>query len=247
MSTATSTNEIQSDHAKQERAQGATDKLPVTATPLIAPIPDELKKLKQWVCWTYSQASTANRLCWSKVPIASDTGAAASVNRPESWSSFSAAMTGCIERGLDGIGFVLTRNDPYVGVDLDHCRGPATGVLADWASRILDRLATYAEVSPSGAGVKAIVRSEAEFAGRRSSRIEMYSHGRYFTLTGCVLRGYEAIRSAPDAVGDLYASLLKKVPFVADKASSSIEPPPLGVTDEVILEHARCTATDRSS
>jgi hypothetical protein len=40
------------------------------------------------------------------------------------------------------------------GVDLDACRDPTSGALAPWAEEVRARLATYAEVSPSGKGIK---------------------------------------------------------------------------------------------
>ena len=41
-----------------------------------------------------------------------------------------------------------------VGVDLDSCRDPNTGAIPEWAQEIITRFNTYAEVSPSGTGVK---------------------------------------------------------------------------------------------
>ena len=41
-----------------------------------------------------------------------------------------------------------------VGTHLDLCRSPTTGTLEPWGRRWIDRLRTYAEVSPSGTGVK---------------------------------------------------------------------------------------------
>jgi putative DNA primase/helicase len=43
------------------------------------------------------------------------------------------------------------------GIDLDTCRDPCTGLIEPWAMSVLDRLDTYAEVSPSGTGVKAFL------------------------------------------------------------------------------------------
>ena len=41
-----------------------------------------------------------------------------------------------------------------VGIDLNSCRDPKSGVIANWAKRVIARFASYAEVSPSETGVK---------------------------------------------------------------------------------------------
>lgn len=80
----------------------------------------------------------------------------------------------------DGLGFAL--GDGIGCIDLDHCVDD--GVLADWAAAILDRLpATYTEVSPSGHGLHIWGRIP-ERPGRRVGNVEVYSAGRYITVTG---------------------------------------------------------------
>ncbi len=62
-----------------------------------------------------------------------------------------------------GVGYELgdVGNDLFIaGIDLDSCL--KDGVLAPWAAAILDLAATYAEVSPSGHGVKAFFYLGAE-------------------------------------------------------------------------------------
>ena len=56
-----------------------------------------------------------------------------------------------------GIGLVLGQLDDgryLVGNDLDSCRDAATGTIAPWAERIINRFDTYSQISPSGTGVK---------------------------------------------------------------------------------------------
>lgn len=86
------------------------------------------------------------------------------------------------------------------GIDLDSCRDPRTGKLTTWAQRIVDRLDTYTEVSPSKAGVKAffLVPTEDNLRGGKFIKeghkdedhppaIEVYTSSRYFTVTGDVI------------------------------------------------------------
>jgi putative DNA primase/helicase len=53
---------------------------------------------------------------------------------------------------FDGIGYMFLADDPYVGGDFDHCQ--EAGQLSDFAQQHLP--ATYAEISPSGNGIKFI-------------------------------------------------------------------------------------------
>ncbi|HEY3965487.1 MAG TPA: AAA family ATPase [Planctomycetaceae bacterium] len=108
------------------------------------------------------------------------------------------------------------------GMDLDGCRNPTTGEIDAWAQETLSRIPpTYAEVSPSGAGVKAWFRGTlptdirahkiklpGEGHGGKIPGIEFYSQGRYFCVTGRKLPGYPS--TLADG-GDRLASLLREI------------------------------------
>jgi hypothetical protein len=67
--------------------------------------------------------------------------------------------------GVGGIGieFVPINNQFRVGgIDFDLCRNSETGQIENWAQTIIDDFATYAEVSPSGTGVKIFFTYSAE-------------------------------------------------------------------------------------
>jgi hypothetical protein len=72
----------------------------------------------------------------------------------------------------DGIGFVFCSADPYVGVDLDNCRDPEVGTVAEWAQKIIESFAdSYVEASPSGTGVHITSsRARSKTARRKRSR-----------------------------------------------------------------------------
>ena len=61
-----------------------------------------------------------------------------------------------------GIGIVLGDFDGVClgGIDLDRCLDPATMEIDEWPGKVLDRLATYSEFSPSGEGVKLIFQCD---------------------------------------------------------------------------------------
>jgi hypothetical protein len=52
------------------------------------------------------------------------------------------------------LGAVSGKEYSLGGVDLDSCRDPATGAIAPWAIAIISAIGSYAEISPSGTGVK---------------------------------------------------------------------------------------------
>lgn len=144
-------------------------------------VPAVLQEAAQWVCWRLEDRDGRP----TKVPLDPVTGNYASVAEPATWRSFETAVAQ-YRRASDvaGIGFVFTADDPYVGVDIDDCREPATGDLKDRAAEIIQRLASYTEVSPSGTGVHIIVRGAVPAGGNRHGDVEMYDRDRYFTVTG---------------------------------------------------------------
>src|SRR4051794_27035598 len=94
-------------------------------------IAQELRERRQWVCWRYEPGAKGKP---SKVPVNTRSGTNASVTDPATWSSCEQAIAA--SHRYDGIGIVLTEQDPYVGVDLDGCID-SNGTLAPWAERIV--------------------------------------------------------------------------------------------------------------
>ena len=143
-----------------------------------------IRDLRQWVCWRSEERE--GKL--TKIPYSPLTGGKASSTNPGTWAGYSEAVAAYKERGYDGIGFVFTKEDEFVGVDLDHCRNEK-GDLEDWAQEIVDELDSYTEVSPSGTGVHILLRATLPDGRNRKGPIEIYGHGRYFTVSGQHLEG----------------------------------------------------------
>ncbi len=101
------------------------------------------------------------------------------------WRTFEEAVRALETGEYDGVGFVFSSGDPFVGIDLDKCRDPETGELEDWAAKIVKDLGGYAEASFSGTGIHIFVKGKTP--NRRRGRIEVYSSERFFTVTGRVL------------------------------------------------------------
>ena len=117
------------------------------------------------------------------------TGRRASSTNSRTWGSFEEVLESYEAGNHDGIGFVFSTGDPYCGVDLDDAVEPETGEVAVWAQQVIDGLAGYTELSPSGTGIHIIVRGELPAGGNRKGPLEMYDKKRFFTMTGHVLGG----------------------------------------------------------
>jgi putative DNA primase/helicase len=96
-------------------------------TPLIfaadlASVPPELRKRPQWVAWQYEPDSKHPDKP-KKVPLNLQTGKKASTTDPRTWGTYEQAHKYAETMlGNVGIGYVFSPDDPYAGVDFDHCR-----------------------------------------------------------------------------------------------------------------------------
>jgi len=143
-------------------------------------LPTSLLEYDQWVCWRSEDRDGTP----TKVPLDPSTGRFASSTNPQTWASFDDARAYAATGNADGVGFVFTEDDPFVGIDLDHCRGVETRTVHDWARAIVDQLDSYTEVSPSGTGVHVLVRGSLPGDSNRSGDVELYETARFFTVTG---------------------------------------------------------------
>jgi putative DNA primase/helicase len=144
--------------------------------PVIASnIPEELKELTQWVCWKYEW----NGKKWTKPPYQPN-GYKANKMNPDDYSDFSDVIAAYNKGGFSGVGFVLTANDPFVAIDIDHCL--EGNVLTDEASDIIKALNSYTEISPSGTGIRIFVKGTVPRNIKKG--IEIYINSSYVTITG---------------------------------------------------------------
>lgn len=138
-------------------------------------IPHELKSLRQFVVWKLVQQDTGKP---TKLPYNPNTGYLASVTDPSTWGTFEQALA--VVHNVSGIGFVLTENDPYSVIDLDYTEDTEEANRQVMIAKAFD---SYSEVSPSQKGLHIWVRGKVP-SGRRKGCIEIYSSGRYMTVTG---------------------------------------------------------------
>ncbi|WP_340640635.1 phage/plasmid primase, P4 family [Bacillus atrophaeus] len=146
-------------------------------------IPQELKNAPQWILWRSEERNGKK----TKVPYQIDGNMAQSSNK-RTWSTFTTILKFFNQQEYDGIGFMFSKDDPFIGIDIDHC--VEVGVLSPFAQEIVDAIGSYTEYSPSGEGVHIIAKGKLPLRGPGTGRkntdkgLEVYRHGRYFTFTG---------------------------------------------------------------
>jgi hypothetical protein len=144
----------------------------------------ELAPRPQWVLWRYETRNGKK----TKVPYSALTGGPASTTKKQTWTKYDSAIDAIVKNRdrfnlSDGLGFVFTDEDPYVGIDLDKCISDE-GVIEEWALEIITALDSYTEYSPSGKGFHIYIKAQKRSDRCRTGRLEIYSTGRYFTFTG---------------------------------------------------------------
>ena len=177
----------------------------------LAAIPPELQTGRFFVLWRFLlKKDKQGKLKWTKPPYQSN-GQYASTTNPATWCTLAEAKAALAKFNpdgsamFDGIGRVFSPDDPVqkFGFDLDGCIAPdANGVEKPTpeAQQAIEELACYAEHSPSGEGVQILGLGKLpgpHFTNNKLGR-EAYDStkaGRYLTMTGQVLPGFETLRA----------------------------------------------------
>ena len=146
-------------------------------------IPQTLKQLPRWILWRLETRDGAQ----TKVPYRID-GVKASCTNPNDWTDFVTASRAFDPAKYNGLGFVLTREDNIVCIDLDNCIGD-DGQICDEALHIVKILNSWTEISQSGKGLHIFVRGpkptdKCKATPREFKSLEIYDSDRYIALTG---------------------------------------------------------------
>jgi hypothetical protein len=157
-------------------------------------IPQELTERTQWCTWQLNDGN--------KMPLQPN-GFPMRSNDPSTFVSFDVARN-----ASDKIAYVIQPDDGLTGIDLDNCFDD-DGNLRDWAVPIAMRLdgVAFAEISPSGKGIKFITRGKKiegsrckhKFGGDKQ-QVEVFDFNRFWTITGDVYAGNNAIGDGQQVV-----------------------------------------------
>lgn len=189
-----------------------------------AAIPTSLKEIPRWLLWRHTKRKKPDgSTFWAKVPYQAN-GKSASTTDPATWCSYSDAFDAWVLGDFDGLGITLGAD--IQGIDLDDCRDPVTGELTDLAQEVLDRVDGYAEVSPSGTGIKLFAKTNLDASRtKKEMGVELYREGRYFTVTGHVLgEGHLDLSGEVQDLGWLIEKVWQEtmVPVVGDASDMEL-------------------------
>lgn len=195
-----------------------------TTTNIIKPnfeaIPNELKQLPQWVLWRAIERKGKI----TKTPF-SVTGSFASTTNPNTWASFQNVYEAFQTGQYDGIGFVFTSSDDYIGLDLDgHFKdGEFTTKISSFLSNY-----SYTEISPSGTGLHIIFKGklpEGTNSKNTTENMEIYSDGRYFTFTGEIVGNNNKILNHQNVISNIAKKYFfqNKKPITTNRAAEQAQ------------------------
>ena len=168
-------------------------------------VPAELRELPAWIVWKYEHFTGEEKA--RKIPYWADGtrrhGQQGAPTDRARLTTFAAARDAAVRNGYDGVGFAPLPECGYVFLDFDKCVD-AKGHMPGDVEAIVGR--TYAEYSPSGTGVRAVLKGD---LGNHKSQataeqygFETFSSNGFVTFTGNILPGCE-ILGYEDHIADL--------------------------------------------
>lgn len=162
--------------------------------------------LPQWVVWRLEQNPDPTKKPL-KIPYRPhDIKKKASSKDPFTWGTFEQAVKVATEmdngygqfgEGFNGIGFVLSDDDPFTCIDLDDSF--ETAERGELHKDIVKRFNSFTETSYSGTGVHIWIKSE-NLDGNKDpvNKIEIYSNKRFIAVTGNVVTEIDETSGAID-------------------------------------------------
>jgi len=133
-------------------------------------IPADLKAIPNWMTWSLVNGT--------KIPSGKS-------NDSWTWTNFERV------KSKEKVAYVFSESCPFVGIDIDDCL--VDGEFTPFAKEILEQFRgkAYAEISPSGTGVKLWARGTKPKGYRcKNGSLEVYDNNRFFAVTGDVIEGF---------------------------------------------------------
>lgn len=150
--------------------------------------PQELRELPGWLLWRYEKrpGEAKPRKVPHYVSGGRRHGKQGSPEDRAKLATFSEASTAAIAGGFDGVGLAMLPDWGLVALDVDQCMEIGGAPPAELLALICQ---SYAEISPSGTGIRAFFRGDLE--NSKSSRdaehaygVEVFSSSGFVTVTG---------------------------------------------------------------
>ncbi len=210
-------------------------------------IPEELKEIPQWAVyktyWQPEKQKMGKAILKPYEVINPDEGKWAKSNDPSTWRDFESALGYAQKNGCAGVSFALTKESNITCIDLDKC-ADKNGRSTALARKILDLFpGTYTETSASGNGLHIFVRGDLTENGSYRNRavtsdgeVEVYSAGRFISMTGNSVDGVKKISAPSDFAVDELQRMLgrRKAPTQCIRPSAEY-----AASDAEVLERIR--------
>lgn len=213
-------------------------------------IPQELKQRRQWVAW--ESVPNPNGRKPRKIPIDPHTGREAKSNDSATWGSYDESVAYIkAHPEINGLMFCISNTDPYTGIDIDGCLDGETGAFNNpMAEAVVRRCGTYGEISPSGRGLKLLLKGAiplprkkfnlTDTEGKSVLEVEIYNEKRFWTITGHVLDG------CPKEIAERQDELAEFYKFCVGKPKQpSNEPHRTGDTESTKVHRAQPQEVDK--
>lgn len=188
--------------------------------------PSCLVSRRQWLTWAYAGGT--------KLPLM-PSGKTFRSNDPSTYSDFDSV------KDLEQVAYCFTSDDPFFGIDLDDCI--VDGKLTFGAKMVMSLFEgkCFAEISPSGEGIKLIgigkkpekMRCVYDWEGQK---IEVYDHSRFWTITRNVFDNQTEIADCQLELDRLFHLLHKEESKPQLVAVQKIDFAP---TDDLLLKRAQ--------
>jgi primase-polymerase (primpol)-like protein len=127
-------------------------------------VPLYLTNLPRWLLWRIEQriSRKTGETEETKPPISYHTGKHCDVTDPRNWTDFINVQSALGKsHACDGFGIALgeipEHKEILIGLDADNCLDEDDAI-APWAMEFLIAMASYADRSPGGAGLKCLAR-----------------------------------------------------------------------------------------
>ena len=143
-------------------------------------IPMELRAYKQWMCFKkIRRLDLKGNEKIIKLPVSPITLKSNGWNKEENWADVETAVKNIESCGCDGLSFVLSKDDPFLCIDLDDVSYNRKRMF------FRDLQDTYVETSQSGHGLHIFAKAEiTDNFNNQVEKVVMYHANRCIAMTG---------------------------------------------------------------
>lgn len=172
-------------------------------------IPKELQESPQWIVFKkVPRTSRYGETKIAKIPISVVTLSSRDWNTKGNWTSFEEALSVLVNSKVDGLAFVLSSDDPFVCIDLDHCIDsdslslPAKAIIETFTD-------SYMELSQSRQGIHIFCKGQVpNNLNSQINGVEIYQENHCIAMTGDVnsryLKGSNSLMNYDKELNQLY-------------------------------------------